>query len=279
MQCRNWCFTVNNWTEEDIAGLQASGYTYMIYGREVGKNGTPHLQGYIEFGIGKRLTTMKNINGRAHWEPRKGTQEQAVKYCKKDNDFEEFGEMKTQGLRKDLDAVRQNALESGMRMVTSYYNAQQIRVAQIFLSFNEEPRDWVPEVIWLWGPTGTGKSKLARELLDGDVYVKNTGNKWWNGYDGHEEVIIDDFRDDWWTLVYMLGLLDRYSFEVECKGGGRQFRARRIVVTSARSPQQCWVGSGEQIGQLIRRITRVQEVSDVTEVTGNTDLSLNFEFE
>nr|WCR62244.1 MAG: replication associated protein [ssDNA virus sp.] len=263
---RNYCFTLNNYSEEEYQFMLSMG-TYCIIGREVGESGTSHLQGYIEFKSPTRFDTLKNRSPRAHWEARKGSQEQAVNYCKKDGMFEERGEMKNQGSRGDLDAVRQNAASEGMRHITRYCNVQQIRVAEKFLTYNEEPREWKPEVTWIHGPTGTGKSRKARELLE-DPYTKNDGTKWWEGYDAHEDVIIDDFRDSWWSLTEMLSLLDRYEKRVEYKGGSRQFKARRIVITCCRHPGLCYTGTGEDIAQLLRRIDKIVLATDATEVEG-----------
>lgn len=264
------CFTINNWTVDDIEKLLNAKYTYVITGFEIGAEGTPHIQGYMELQSQSRLTTLKKFFPRAHIERRMGSQEQAINYCKKDNNFVEDGEYKVQGKRNDLDKVRTIALEQGMRAVTDTFNYQGIKVAEKFLTYNEEPRNWKPTVVWLWGKTGVGKSKLARELCDSDdIYTKNTGTKWWDGYDKHECVIIDDFRPSWWDITYMLGLLDRYEFKVEFKGGLRQFVPRKIIVTSALSPEECYRNTGEAIGQLVRRIDIIENlVSDVSEVEG-----------
>lgn len=85
---RRFCFTINNYSEDEIAQLHKSfdGSKYII-GKEVGDEGTPHLQGYVEFKFGKTLTALKKINNRAHWEIAKGNTDQNVKYCSKEGNF------------------------------------------------------------------------------------------------------------------------------------------------------------------------------------------------
>lgn len=265
MSFRNVCFTLNNYTPEDEARLANLECQYIVYGHEVAPlTGTHHLQGYIELSKQTRMNTAKHLIGdTAHLEARRGTQEQAIEYCKKEDPaFYERGIPKLQGHRTDLDNARQIAIESGMREVSAICNLTQIQTAEKFLTYNEEPRDWQPSVTWIYGPTGSGKSRLAREIVEeytnGDVYTKSDANKWWQGYDAHETVIIDDFRDSWWPITEMLRILDRYECRVESKGGYRQLRARHIIVTSIDPPDLCYRGArGEPVDQLIRRITGI----------------------
>jgi len=50
-QSFNWCFTLNNYTDEEmeqIKNLAPSGIIqYIAFGEEIGEEGTPHLQGYL----------------------------------------------------------------------------------------------------------------------------------------------------------------------------------------------------------------------------------------
>lgn len=283
MSYRNVCFTINNYTEDEYAAILGNEmWSYVIIGKEVGELGTPHLQGYGELKKRTRYNTVHNsFFGRAHCEERRGTQEQAINYCKKDGRFEESGAKRDQGSRNDLDGVRNLALDLGMRGITRKYNMQQIKVAEKFLTYNEPVRDWQPSVYWLWGATGVGKSKKAREICNDDTYVKNTGNKWWDGYDGHECVILDDFRADWFPFTYLLGLLDRYAFMVECKGGSRQFLAQKIVITCPHKPEDCFNDIGEDIRQLLRRLYVVENivpnVPEVVEVILDAPQPLDFD--
>lgn len=272
---RNICFTINNYTEEDLELLlnaEFNGeFSYLVYGLELGADKkTPHVQGYAECVLRSRLNKIKKYLPRAHIEARLGTAEQASTYCKKDMQYEEYGIISKPGERTDLDKVRSIAETDGMRIVSAKFNLQQIRVAEKYLDYNEKQRDWKPKIIWLYGTTGTGKSRKAREILSDDTYVKNSGSKWWDGYDAHENIIIDDFRDSWWPITYMLALLDRYEFKFEVKGGHRQCLAKTIIVTSAQNPNECYRGTGEAINQLLRRIDVIEclEHAAVPEVEG-----------
>lgn len=86
-QSKAWCFTLNNYTEEEKAFIDSmddekkrdeSGISYIIYGIEIGESGTRHLQGYIEFSKRIRLSGCRKLLQRAHFERRRGTSLQGV---------------------------------------------------------------------------------------------------------------------------------------------------------------------------------------------------------
>lgn len=248
----------------------------MVYGKELAPTtGTKHLHVYIEYSSKVRWSTVRAmIPARASdLSVRWGTQAEMITYCTEDGDFVERGVKKNQGHRSDLDGVRVMALECGMREVTRYRNAQQIRVARDFLTYNEEPREDKPHVVWLWGPTGGGKTRKAHDMAEadgGDVYVKHGDSKWFDGYDAHEIVIFDDLREDTFKFNYLLNLLDRFPVRVECKGSSRQFKPRLIIITCPDSPINFLSTSHEDRTQLLRRLDVVERVwSGGPEVAGN----------
>jgi len=267
-QSQFWCMTLNNYTNDEEFELlfPELPITYIIIGYETGESGTPHMQMYMEVNHKVRMTTMKRWPGfsRVHFESRKGTQEEAINYCKKDGLWFEIGEKKKKlgrGQRRDLDEVREAANEGGMKEVSSWGNAQQIRVAEKYLTYNEPKRTEKPTVVWLYGKTGCGKSRMAHEMFP-DAYTKSDGSKWWDGYDRHENVILDDFRGNWMNFNELLTLLDRYERRVEFKGGSRQFVAKNIVITSCAHPLATYTNVGERIDQLIRRIDIIEQLGE-----------------
>lgn len=111
---KNYVFTLNNPTPAEVESLTSTWeqhYTYLVFGREVGDSGTPHLQGYFSLITRKRLNQARTCPGlqRAHLEVMRGTSAQATAYCKKEGDYEEFGEAprSKQGSRSDFEDLRE----------------------------------------------------------------------------------------------------------------------------------------------------------------------------
>lgn len=109
-----FCFTLNNYTAPEVAVITSvaarDDVDYLIFGKEVGENGTPHLQGYIIFNVRKRYGTVKNLIGRrCHVERARGSPHQNRDYCIKDDDFQEFGTLPeaTQGRRSDIEQFKE----------------------------------------------------------------------------------------------------------------------------------------------------------------------------
>lgn len=292
-----WCFTLYYESEEVFNSiLNFEKFKYVVFGEEIcPTTKRNHLQGYFElFNKQGKKTLLKDfekhdVSMREMFIfPRKGNQKQAVDYCKKgEQSHEEWeknhekgknfglnakiherGVPAKQGSRTDLDFIRTDALNNGMRQVTLTANAQQIRVAEKVLTYNESPRVWGPgeslNNTFIFGQSGCGKTFKAFELAGKDVYLYNPGimGKWWEGYDGHETVIIDDVRPEHFrSATEILTLLHEFPTRVEQKGGSRQLKAKKIILTSILSPEQFWEHfPNEPFIQFKRRLTEVIEI-------------------
>jgi len=273
-----FCFTKNNYTDLEVEILKSDltqHFKYWCFGKEIGESGTPHLQGYFEFENGSKLrisaahTRMDRVGVLGtHIEIAKGTAQQNITYCSKDGDFFEGGKRpKGQGNRSDLDAVSEMAGEgASITEIADAFPSQFMRYhngIEKLIRLKTKPRFSKTEVWWLWGPTGSGKSRYAWEQ-DPSSYMKVSTHKWWDGYTGQENVILDDYRPSKeMPFHFLLNLFDRYPLSVEVKGGMAEFVTKKIFVTSPYSPEQIcsqldWIGV-EAKAQLMRRIDHIVE--------------------
>jgi Putative viral replication protein len=123
--CARYVFTTNNYTQEEEQALVEAATSdlvqYLVYGREVGESGTPHLQGYVRFHkkIGMREIKALFKCNHVHLEHAKANDDKAIEYCKKDGNYEEFGKIeKKSGKRTDLDAFMDSVKNGEVNLKT-----------------------------------------------------------------------------------------------------------------------------------------------------------------
>ena len=104
---------------------------------------------------------------------------------------------------------------------------------------------------WLYGATGTGKSKYARETWP-NPFLKDV-TKWWDHYDGQPAVLVDDLDPEHKFLAKQLkNWSDHYPFTPEIKGGRLPpIRPATIIVTSQYHPEDIF--TPEDTKAILRR--------------------------
>lgn len=275
---RNFCFTVNNYTDVNIKFLDELKCKYLIYGKEVGESGTPHLQCYVMFKSQRSEKAVRKLLAPWHVEVANGSPMQNFEYCSKDGDFIERGDRpKGTGKRTDLIKVK-NRIEEGTSvdslcmenpMLYHQYGRTLMKLEDIVL--RQKTRTWMTKGIWYWGPTGVGKSHKAFEGFSPDThYVVPDDNGWWDGYTGQETVINNDFRGEW-AYNFCLQLTDKWPMRV--KRRNREpvpFLAKTVIITSSLAPDQIFKRrfSEDSLDQLYRRFEIIELGSEV--VKGNT---------
>nr|WAE42148.1 MAG: replication associated protein [Cressdnaviricota sp.] len=257
LKSKSWTFTINNPTEKDVQWMKDIECNYIIGGSEIGEEGTPHIQGFITFKRTYSLAQLKKVHKQAHWEIAQCTD--AANYCMKDMDYYLRDERKKKGQRTDLKTAY-TCVEEKQSLATylseNKPNLQCIKVFEIAKVALSGKRDFKPFVKWLWGPTGTGKTRQVVEK-EPDLWISGEDLKWWDGYESQEAVLIDDFRSDQCTFAKLLRIIDRYPLRVQVKGGSRELVSRRMYITSCYPPEEVYRNSNENINQLLRRIDEV----------------------
>lgn len=106
-----------------------------------------------------------------------------------------------------------------------------------------------------WGPTGVGKSRRAWHEAGLDAYPKTPTTKFWDGYQGQGNVVIDEFTGQI-EITHLLRWLDRYPVLVETKGSGTVLKASSVWITSNLPPED-WYSTVPvvQLEALLRRLT------------------------
>lgn len=148
---------------------------------------------------------------------------------------------------------------------------------------------------WFYGPTGTGKSRLAHEMCKASTngyWVAPLNLDWFDGYAGQGVVLFDDFRKQYLSAKFgfsaLLRLLDRYELSVNVRNAQPvPWVPDVIIITCNASPSDCFAwrdNAGEQheredIEQLLRRITEVRHFSRAFVPRGDQAVPMNPEQE
>lgn len=169
---RGYCFTLNNYTELDIEKLRTLDVDYLIFGREVGDEGTPHLQGFLYKKTKIRFKKIKRMLGkRYHIEAQKGSIAQAIEYCMKDEDYEEIGDRPRQGKRTDLDLIKHDLKKNiTEQQIANKYFSQWCQYRRAF----REYRDLITQkntLIVIYDPLSINSCKKLTQYCRGQ-YIK-----------------------------------------------------------------------------------------------------------
>ncbi len=246
---RAWMFTLNNFTNGDVERIRhLEGWDgpvrFLVCQEEMGENETPHLQGYCEFTKVHTLSMCRKLIA-CHWEKRRGTQAEAVRYCTKNDTRVEDGLQIEFGIRarskccSDLiTSIENGAMLSELAEVFPREYMRNFRGIEALRGKLQKKRFYPMNIEVFWGSTGTGKSYTAwKENPNAYEVTYPKGSSWfWQGYEGQETVILDEFASQI-KLQDFLRLLDRYPFSVDQKHGGTQFTSKKIVICSNFDPE------------------------------------------
>lgn len=149
-------------------------------------------------------------------------------------------ELGTKALKRnakaDWDAVKLSAVAGDLDDIPSDIYVRCYNQLKRIRSDHAQPVPIERDCYVYWGATGTGKSRRAWDQASMEAYAKDPRTKWWCGYRGQKNVVIDEFRGDI-NISHMLRWLDRYPVSVETKGGSTPLIGEKIWITSNLDPK------------------------------------------
>lgn len=280
-KAKRWCFTINNWTQQDADRLQeltAEGgpAQYLVFQSERGhEQNTPHLQGFIILKKPNRLTWMKNhVSNTAHFEVARGTNQQCKEYCTKDDTYSgdirhESGEMPQAEAPKakerlaiaaeELDMVKEGykrprEISTYALLQSGFIAAYKELTTDILGPYREDLK-----IITLIGPPGTGKSYAIHQFWpdSGRCIIGNNGV--WFQNPTAKTMVFEEFNGQI-QLQRMLQYLDPYPMALEVKGRMAPAMYDTVVITSNTRPD-AWY-KPEEAGQPGKRTDAILALWD-----------------
>lgn len=246
---------------------------FLISCREIAPTtGHEHIHIYVHFEQPYKLSK-KILSYGAHVEICRGSPKQNIDYISKDgNIIEEWGTRPSQGTRTVAEMKEMSIDE----VSPQYYKIKkQIdedeRSKNTFFDMLNEIRNKnlkAPEIVYITGPSGKGKTykayEMAVEKYTNDEIGKLTLNN--NFIDIVNEnakcFVIEEFRDSQIRASDFLQLTDKYGYRANTKGGFCTLRPEMIIICSIKHPLTIY--HDEVNTQFMRRITSHINLCDNT---------------
>ena len=203
---------------------------YLVYQLESSEDKKNHFQIYVEFNKPMPFSTVKKcFHESAHLEARKGTRAQCRLYCMKDDSRVrgpyEHGMWVESGQRVDLqrmyemvtkgypDAKIMDENPTGfMRYHKCLDKARQVHLERLYAT------SWTKrKVVYLYGPTACGKTKLIADMHGYDKIFRVTNYAHpFDGYAGQPVMVFDEFCGKI-NLHEMLNFIDGHPILLPCR--------------------------------------------------------------
>lgn len=156
--------------------------------------------------------------------------------------------------RTDWDRVWDDAVRGDLSAINAQIKVCHYSSLRKIAMDHMKPEGIEKKVHVFVGNTKMGKSRRAWEEAGIDAYPKIPTSKFWDGYQGQGNVVIDEF-DGQIDITHMLRWLDRYPVLVETKGSGTVLKAKEIWITSNIHPIEWYPTKPvQQVDALIRRL-------------------------
>jgi len=272
---RNYVFTLNNYLNTELVDNLPC--KFIAYSKEIAPTtGTPHLQGYVCFNSPKTLSAARRSLPGCHLSIMRGSLAQNEDYCSKSADLVKRGTPPVSNQEKGmLEKERWNIAREAAKtgnfddIDADIYMRCYGTIKNIFKDHQVKPSPLDVKCFWIYGPTGTGKSHSVETTFP-DCYKKSMDDmKWFDGFDDHDEVYLEDldiYQVKWGGMLKRLA--DRWPMQASIKGSMKYIRPKVVIVTSNYHPSTIWTDPNT-LDPLLRRFTVIEKLEQ--------DQVINFE--
>ena len=256
-QNKKYFITINGQVDDVPALYNAVTMEYLAVCMEAAPTtGHLHYHVFVVYNQRRRLNAVVRDFPHANVQVAKGTFDQVLQYMTKAGDLiyeignkpsdrrrnpprsseERFSELVSETKEGKLN--KECMLYARFR---TYFDSLEIQHSIAFTWPGELPH----KNLWIHGPTGTGKSRMAREFASGakkSIYHKLL-NKWWDGFYKQDIVLIEDADPQHCKCLahHFKVWADRYSFTGEVKGGCLIIYPNyNLIVTSNYALEECF---------------------------------------
>jgi len=221
--------------------------SYYIFGKEVcPTTGKIHLQGYAQLHRKTRIRTIRTAMN-CHCEIPLKDALININYCKKDNKFTEFGQVrlpkhgnpeeKTERSKEILELAKKGNLDQIQDSYPSNF-LHSYRTIKSIAAEESKPYKCLERIgVWIYSQaSGTGKSRFVSSNWDDAHWT--LGDQWMDGYTGQREIVYDDI--DCTNSITLLRTLKRvcdvHPVRMGVKGSSVSLKHRTTIVTSNYTP-------------------------------------------
>ncbi len=210
--------------------------------RERHEDGNTHFHAYCKYAEGvcpRDVLQFKWGERTAHAQAARSVRA-VLKYIKKDGDYisnienieEVLGQKHRKRNRELMEMGATSAVEEGFVPMQAY---KQLKMSMELYKLDTACVLHTGEVkgVWIYGPAGAGKSHYALRKYPGAF--QKACNKWWDGYQGEDYVIMDDLRRDRGKMLvwFLCRWMDKWAPPPgEVKGGTIPLPFTKFIVTS-----------------------------------------------
>lgn len=227
-----------------------------------------HWQGLVVFEGRQRVSALKKLLSTAHWEPMRGSLQEAASYCYDASKRAPGGLLLEDGIKPVCgDEARGNATRERYKLAydlakegafekiePSMMVRHMPNLLRIHNFFGVRPSDLNQQTcpgVWIHGLAGSGKTTLCAAWPH---YKKDPRHKWFDSYQREQMVVVDDMSPYHIAQTDILKQLGhQFAFQAEIKGATIWLRPKAVIVTSQYTLDQIWEKDPESCAAIRRR--------------------------